>query len=197
MLGRHLSHGTWDSEGLLSTIPAIATALCGVFAGDWLHEPRLARGLRGRVHSVSLVCGRRRPRHAGRAAWKRAFPINKNLWTSSFVAVQRRAGGAVAGDRSTGCSTCSDWRRWSRPFAAFGRNPLAAYFLSVGTDRVLTRWTLARPPGVSLKWVLYWNAFGSWAIRCCSAEAASLLYAIAYIALWAVVVIVMHRRRVY
>jgi predicted acyltransferase len=89
------------------------------------------------------------------------------------------------------------WRRWSLPFIAFGRNPLAAYFLSMATDRVLTRWTISRQSGVSLKWLLYWHTFGSWAVRCCGAEAASLFYAIAYVALWAVVVIVMHRRRVY
>jgi predicted acyltransferase len=197
VLGRHLSHGTWDSEGLLSTIPAIATALCGVFAGNWLMNPGWRR-LGGRVHSVSLVLW-----VAGVAAmaagllWNRVFPINKNLWTSSFVLF---TAGLAAQLLAIAHSVLDvhRWRRWSLPFIAFGRNPLAAYFFSVATDRVLTRWTISRPSvSVSLKWVLYWNIFGSWAVRCCGAEAASLFYAIAYVALWAIVVIVMHRRRVY
>jgi predicted acyltransferase len=195
VLGRHLSHGTWDSEGLLSTIPAIATALCGVFAGDWLMNPGWRR-LGGRVHSVSLVLW-----VAGVIVmatgllWNRVFPINKNLWTSSFVLF---TAGLAAQLLAIAHSVLDvhRWRRWSLPFIAFGRNPLAAYFLSVATDRALARWTIGRP-AVSLKWAIYWNAFGSWAVRCCSAEAASLFYAIAYVALWAVVVIIMHRRRVY
>src|SRR5262249_3496970 len=39
LLAGHLAAGTWDPEGVLSTIPAVATALCGVFAGDWLNRP--------------------------------------------------------------------------------------------------------------------------------------------------------------
>jgi predicted acyltransferase len=196
VLGRHLSHGTWDSEGLLSTIPAVATALCGVFAGDWLVNPRWAR-LGGRVHAVSLVLW-----VAGAVVmvaglfWNRAFPINKNLWTSSFVLFTAGLAAQVLAIAHSVLDV-HRWRRWSLPFMAFGRNPLAAYFLSVATDRVLTRWTIGRHPAVSLKWTLYWHAFGSWAVRCCSAEAASLFYAITYVALWAVVVIFMHRRRVY
>src|SRR6185503_18955764 len=56
VLGGHLSHGTWDSEGLLSTIPAIATALCGVFAGGWLMHSG-ARQLRSPVSLVLWIAG--------------------------------------------------------------------------------------------------------------------------------------------
>jgi predicted acyltransferase len=89
------------------------------------------------------------------------------------------------------------WRRWSTPFVAFGRNPLAAYFLSIGLDSVLTRSTLYAPCDASLKWELYWRVFGSWAASCCDAELASLLYALAYVALWAIVMMVMYRKRVF
>jgi len=63
-----------DPEGLLSTIPAIATTLLGVRAGDWLRSADLRRMVMSGV--VALALG---------AAWSLAFPINKNLWTSSFV----------------------------------------------------------------------------------------------------------------
>ena len=79
LLGRHLVHMTWDSEGLLSTIPAVVTSLIGVMTGRWL-----MRSPRPHHESVWLfVAG------LGLAAigllWDRVFPINKNLWTSSFV----------------------------------------------------------------------------------------------------------------
>ena len=190
VLGTHLSHGTWESEGLLSTVPAIATALCGVFAGDWLMRP-------GETPHRSGVLWM-----AGAAAtlvgllWDRAFPINKNLWTSSFTLFT--AGAAT--QLLAVCHWAIDvrrWRRWSTPFVAFGRNPLAAYFLSIGLDSVLTRSTLNAPSDASLKWELYWRVFGSWAASCCDAELASLLYAIAYVALWAAVMMVLYRKRVF
>ena len=190
VLGTHLSHGTWESEGLLSTVPAIATALCGVFAGEWLMRP----GAAPRRSMVLWI--------AGAAAtligllWDRAFPINKNLWTSSFTVFTA----GVATQLLAFCHWMLDvhrWRRWSTPFLAFGRNPLAAYFLSVGLDSALTRLTLNAQSDASLKWELYWHAFGSWAAACCSTEFASLLYAIAYVALWAVVMMLMHRKRVF
>jgi predicted acyltransferase len=189
IFGAHLSHGTWDSEGLLSTIPAIATALCGVFAGDWLTQP----GSR-RYQLVVLWI-------AGAAAtaigllWDRAFPINKNLWTSSFTLFTA----GLATQLLVVCHWALDvhpWRRWSLPFVAFGRNALAAYFLSVGLDAVLTRWTVTQSEA-SLKSEVYWRAFGSWAGPCCGAQAASLLYAITYVGLWAVIVMWMLREGVF
>ena len=63
-----------DPEGRLSTFPAIATCLLGVRAGQWLRSDDLRRLAWGGL--VALAAG---------AAWSLAFPINKNLWTSSFV----------------------------------------------------------------------------------------------------------------
>src|SRR5205807_6663427 len=79
LLGRHLAEPAWDPEGLLSTIPAVATALIGVLAGAWINRPGS-----GAHRSASLAT-------AGAAAaiaallWDLVLPINKNLWTSSFA----------------------------------------------------------------------------------------------------------------
>jgi predicted acyltransferase len=193
ILGLHLSHGTWESEGLLSTIPAIATALCGVLAGEWLMHAGSSR----QRSSVTLVLW-----SAGAGAmlagliWDRTFPINKNLWTSSFVLL---TAGAAAQVLAVGHLVVDvhQWRRWAFPFVAFGRNPLAVYFLSVAVDSALTRWIVSARYDLSLKWEIYWHAFGSWAAPCCGTEAASLLYAIAYVALWTAVAMLMYRRRVF
>ena len=188
VFGRHLAFGTWDSEGLLSTLPAVATALCGVFAGTWLtrHErmPHHTIRLAALGAGVALVGW----------TWGRVFPINKNLWTSSFALL-------TAGLATIALAAChwlldvKDWRWWTPPFVAFGRNPLAGYFLSVGLDSVLTRWTTET--GMSLKWLLYLRGFASWAEPCCGAEAASLAYSLAYVVLWALVLMAMRRRRIY
>ena len=78
---------------------------------------------------------------------------------------------------------------------AFGRNPLAAYFFSVGLDSALTRWVVG--DGAPMKAVLYSRLFAATIQPCCGAEAASLAYAVAYVVLWGAVMLEMHRRRIY
>ena len=187
LLGRHLLTPVTDPEGLLSTVPAIVTALCGVFAGDWLRARRVAyRTAWLWLAGVVLA--------ALGLAWGRLFPINKNLWTSSFTLFTA----GLAAITLAACHWIVDtlgWRAWSRPLSAFGRNPLAAYFLSVGFDAILTRWSVT--PGASLKGLFYRSAFASWLAPCCGAEAASFAYALTYVALWGVVLYAMYRRRIF
>jgi predicted acyltransferase len=186
VFGRHMLNPAWDPEGALSTIPAIVTALGGVFAGDWLSKS-------GPRRSLWLCLGGLAAMLAG-LAWGRVFPLNKNLWTSSFALF------------STGFAAqllallhwvvdVRHWRGWSKPFTAFGRNPLAAYFLSVGLDSLLTRWTNGE--GASFKGIIYRATFVAWLRPAVSAETASLAYAVVYVVLWAVVLNELHRRRVF
>lgn len=75
----HLFNGTRDPEGILGTIPAIATTLIGVMAGHWLRSEKSPGTKAFRMLCVGilgLVAGE---------VWNLWFPINKNLWTSSFV----------------------------------------------------------------------------------------------------------------
>jgi predicted acyltransferase len=186
LLGRHLLNALSDPEGLLSTLPAIATAMCGVFAGDWL------KGRRQPHHSAWLLAAGLAATIAG-LAWGRVFPINKNLWTSSFALFSA----GLAAQALAAFHWLVDvkgWRAWSRPLAAYGRNPLAAYFLSVGFDSVLTR---VNASGGSLKGIVYRSAFVPWLRPCCGAEGASLGYAIAYVVLWGVILGAMYRRRIF
>lgn len=120
----HLWETTRDPEGLLSTLPAIATALLGVFTGEWLRSKRtpqikavgmLAFGV------VGLILGR---------TWAVWFPLNKKLWTSSYVLFT--AGFALV--CLALCYWATDIRRWrgawTRPFLIFGRNAIAAYVVA-------------------------------------------------------------------
>jgi predicted acyltransferase len=74
-----LYNGTRDPEGILSMIPAIGTALLGVITGQWLRTKRADR-----AKALGMLCGGILGLAAGEI-WNRWFPINKNLWTSSFV----------------------------------------------------------------------------------------------------------------
>ena len=86
--------GVYDPEGLLSTVPAIASTLAGLFAGDFLrsaHRGSSDAGEAARTATSGTVAGLRMLM-AGLAlvlaglVWDRFFPINKPLWTSSYVA---------------------------------------------------------------------------------------------------------------
>ena len=188
----------WDPEGLLSTLPAIATCLLGVFAGVWLklspwkNKAGKIWGTPGQKAAGMFLAGV--VGMCGGKLWDAIFPINKNLWTSSFVLLS----GGIAAQVLALCHWLLDvrgWRGCSAPFAAFGRNALIAYFLSVGLDALLLRWTVS--DGAPLKAIVYRNAFARWLAPCCGAETASLAYAIIYVALWAVVLMEMRRRRMF
>jgi predicted acyltransferase len=113
--------GTWDNEGILSTFPAIVTCLLGVMAGCWLRAPRPTdtRKVLGLVVAgvASLGLG---------WIWDVAFPVNKLLWTSSYV--------LVAGGLSSlllalfyWVLDVKKWRRWSFPFIVIGANAIGVY----------------------------------------------------------------------
>jgi len=115
---------TRDPEGLLSTLPAIATALLGVFTGEWLRSKRSPQNqaLGMLVFGViGLILGK---------TWGIWFPINKKLWTSSYVLFT--AGFALI--CLALCYWATDIKRWrgawTKPFLIFGRNAITAYVIA-------------------------------------------------------------------
>jgi predicted acyltransferase len=183
MFGRHMLYADFDPEGLLSTVPAVATALLGALAGAWIRAERGARA------TLWLFAAGAAAVAAG-LAWGRVFPINKNLWTSSFALFSA----GLAAQALAACQWLIGARprhSASSPLIAFGRNALPAYFFSVGLDNVMTRVSLS---GISMKAAAFRMGFASW-LR--PLEAASLGYAVAYVAAWAVVFVELYRRRIF
>jgi predicted acyltransferase len=109
-----------DNEGILSTIPAVATTLLGVLAGHWLrarHTPqRKVMGLAAAGIGCLLLGG----------IWGLWFPIIKNLWTSSYVLI---AGGCSLLLLAMFYAVVDVWgfRRWAFFFTVIGMNAITIY----------------------------------------------------------------------
>ncbi len=154
LLGGHLwSHSkVWDPEGILSTIPAIVTGLSGVLAGHLvksdLSETRKVVWL-FTVGAICIVTG---------LLWDLSFPINKSLWTSSYVLYTS----GIAMQCLALCYWFIDvlgYKGWTTPWVAFGINALSAYVLSGLLARFLG---LIQVGEQSLKGWIFDNLFLSW-----------------------------------
>ena len=117
----HLYDGTRDPEGLIHTIPAIGTTLIGVLTGHWLKSKRSTSQLIGGMVFLGILG------MLGGELWNRWFPINKNLWTSSFVLF---SGGFCLLFLALlyWLSESKRWRgKWTMPILVFGMNAIAGF----------------------------------------------------------------------
>ena len=114
---------TWDPEGILSTLPAVATGLAGLFAGRYLQGSDKASILFA-AGAIALAAG---------TVWGWYFPINKALWTSSYVLVS--AGWDLLLLAVLQATIRSD-KHW-KPVLIFGMNPMLVFFFSGIIPRVL------------------------------------------------------------
>lgn len=177
--------GVRDPEGLLSTVPAIATALLGAIAGRWIGERRpLAERLAAlfAVGALTMMVG---------LVWHWVFPINKSLWTSSYVVF-------TAGIAAVTLATVM-WlvdaqgvRRGTGFFVDFGLNPMLA-FLGSGLMARLIYSVLKVDVGgkrVPLQTAIFEAGYASWL----PPRPASLAFALSFVGVWWVVLAWCRRR---
>jgi predicted acyltransferase len=184
LFGNHLWAQTdrvWDPSGFLGTLPAIVTTLIGVWAGRLLLSGRapLDKTARMLVWGLAALT-------AG-YVWDWFLPINKGLWTSSYVMFT----GGLALCGLGGCYWIADVRgrsRWTKPFVVFGVNAITIYVVSELLGNTIG--TLRVGDGISLKGWVFQNVFAPLA----SPPFASLLYAIAWVLLMYLVVRWMYGR---
>ena len=172
----HLYGKTFDPEGFLSTFPAIATALLGNLTGGWLlssynHKQKFAAISSAGIFACLLGW-----------LWGLWFPINKSLWTSSYVLWT----GGIAVICLASCYwliEMKDWRKWSTSFEVFGVNALLAYILHVVFLKIQAIISIPRVDGSqgNLRLFITEHLF-NWT----SLQNASLLYACSYTLFWLV-----------
>jgi predicted acyltransferase len=190
LLGRHIYPfpGTYDPEGLLSTLPAVGTALIGVLAGQHLKsnaKPKTKTINLLFFGSISIVIG---------SLWNFWFPINKNLWTSSYVAFT----GGIALILLAACFFIIDAKGYTaltKPFTMLGLNSIFIYVLSeiVNLTLIYTNIPITESTNLSLKSLIYENLFASWA----GPLHGSFIYALAYLAFCWAIAAILYRQRIF
>lgn len=172
---------TWDPEGFLSTLPAIVSGLLGVLVGKallakWEIQKKLGWGYA--VSLLLLVVG---------YVWNEVFPINKSLWTSSYVLVM--AGFALFFLTTIEALIHFFSERWALPFIIFGTNAITVFFFSGFIPDVL--WMIPVGDGDLQSW-LYATFFTS---VFTDPYQASLAGALAYLLIWGGILTYFYRIR--
>ena len=183
-----------DPEGLLSTLPSIGTSLLGILAGKLLRSSEPAAKVRnvlalGGISSIALGL-----------IWNSWFPINKNLWTSSFVLLA----GGIATLLLAICYEIYDVAQWQQrspavrklswPWIVFGSNAIAAYVLSGLYGKIVSFIPIQDGnQTVHLFGWLYTHGFAHWG----STANTSLMFAIFYVVLCFIPVWVLWRRGIF
>ncbi|MBD3386565.1 DUF5009 domain-containing protein [candidate division KSB1 bacterium] len=187
----HIWHGhgiAFDPEGLMSTLPAIVTALLGYLVGFQIQSRKngsylwqlLAYGI------IGILLG---------LLWHLVFPINKALWTSSFVLYT--AGFAIV------LLTCFIWlidvkdvKTWAHPLIVFGMNPLFVYSLSIIWVKMIiyvVKIPLQDDTSITLYAWLYQHIFAP----LFGNMNGSMLFALAHVIVFWLVSLILYKRKIF
>lgn len=179
----------WDPEGLLSTLPAIATALSGIMLGHWLRtdKDQVTKTVWIFIAaSFAMVIG---------WLWDLNFPLNKNIWTSSYVVFTAGLALQFFGV----CYWLVDvvgYKKWAQPFIIYGTNAITVFVLSGLLAKLLV--LIKLPVGsmgeaVSLKGIIYDNLY----LSVFSPLNASLAFALSYILFWLGVMYIFYKKGIF
>lgn len=178
----------WDPEGLLSTLPAIGTGIIGMLTGRWLRSDRPAAEQIAWLFTMGCLIT------LGGLIWDGFFPINKALWTSSYVLL---AGGLAM----LGLALCfwlidvQQGRKGVLPFVAFGVNAITVFFLSGMIPRIMSMINITLPDGTQIgsREYLYRTFI---APPFADPKNASLAGALTFVLIWAGILWWMYRKNV-
>lgn len=181
----HMWKTEYDPEGLLSTIPAIATAIFGMFLGMILLNKNKSQQEKLKlfiiIGALTLIIG---------YVWHAVFPSNKALWTSSFVLIT----GGWASLIYAGIYYVADMlghASWGKPAIIFGSNAITVYFLSSFTAKSFGMIKLAN--GQSLHGFLYETLASVISIP----KLSSLVYAIIVISFYYLIAYILYKKKIF
>ena len=203
----------YDPEGLLSTIPAIVTTISGVLTGTWLLRKDESGRIEGEVRTedtadssdsqpISQVSSLNKVSgifffgvvlFAIGWTWGHYFPINKALWTSSYVLITSGLALCLLGF----CYWLIDiknYRRWAKPFMIFGANAIALFVFSDLMARMIDDYNLTGSDGqpISIQGWIYNSLLSVF-----QPIDASLMFAIGFVLLWLFLMWLLYRKQIY
>jgi predicted acyltransferase len=196
----------YDPEGLLSTIPAIVTTISGVLTGKWLKHGGEGQVTGDEIESsplathhwslnrVSGLFGFGLVLLAVGPIWNSYFPMNKALWTSSYVVTTSGLALLTLGF----CYWLIDikgYRRWAWPFEVFGANALALFVFSGIMARMISAYRITGADGAPIslqRWIMQ-NIY----LPIAQPIDASWMFAVSFILLWLFLMWLLFRKQVY
>ena len=166
--------GMGDPEGLFSTLPAVVSVLFGYFTGDWLRKQPIKSRTSINLVIFALVC------FVIGQDWAFWFPINKKLWTSSYVIF-------TAGWALLLLAACYEFievrqrQRWGKPFEMMGLNAISIFVASVLLIKLLVKTKIGTGESAPTTYTwIYEHFFLPWA----GAMNGSLLFALVTVLFW-------------
>lgn len=178
---------TWDPEGILSSLPAIASGIIGILIGQLLNRPQLKLEIVKKMIGFGIglvVLG---------LIWNFKFPINKSLWSSSFVLFTSGLATICLGILYY-IIDISNHKKWIKLFLIWGVNPMIVFFFSGIIPRALTMIKVNHPelPGEPLGFQSYFYNYGIAPLFENSMDA-SLTYALVYCIFWSIMLWMLYR----
>lgn len=180
---------TWDPEGILSTLPAIGTGILGMFIGQILNlqVPKIEIAKKIAIAGVALLI-------AG-LLWNIIFPINKSLWTSSYV--------LYTAGIATICLTIlyyiidiGNYKKWAKLFLIWGVNPMIVFFFSGIIPRVMSSIKVQNPEVASEEINVQSLIYNHWIVPCFESPLnSSLAYAIIYALFWSFILWIFYKNK--
>ena len=178
---------TWDPEGVLSTLPAIATGILGMLTGHLFHA------IKNPSERVSWLFFAGGMLIMAGLLWNLAFPLNKSLWTSSYV--------LYTGGLAMQVLAASHWvidinqhQSWIKPFLYFGTNAIFAFVGSGFLAKLMLRLQWTEPDGTVSLWnYLYQSIYAPWF----EPKVASLLFALTLVSIFYFILWWMYSRKIF
>ena len=179
---------TWDPEGVLSTLPAIGTCLFGILVGVWMRRKHIDNPTKVAwlftTGIAAVILG---------LLWDLQFPINKSLWTSSYVLY-------TGGLASVGLALCfwlidvQGYKKITTPFVVYGVNAITVFFLAGLMPRVLNLIKITDADGseTALLEKFYLTCYTPYF----SPVNASLVWAITYVLGFYILLYIMYKRNI-
>ncbi len=184
MDGHLWSHAkTWDPEGLLSTLPALGTCFAGILAGTWMRIKMDENAKWAAIFAVGfilVVVGQ---------LWGEVFPINKKMWTSSYVLYHSGLALLTLGT-VWWLVDVKGYKGWTKPFVWFGMNPLFIYILHSMITKIMFAIKISGSPAYS--WI-HENLFLSWL----SPHNASLAFALMHVGINLLVAWILYKKKIF